>query len=153
MVAPFVSYLYFSVNRRMHRQKMWEMTERKNFHTLLLKADEIFWVKKGREILVNDTYFDIKKIEIKNGWAMVTGIFDHEEKTLAARFEREQESKNDDPAGMAKLKTWWQLAYSHSCGSSIHTSCIIQLKKYPELTASKSCGQRQKPIPPPPNMV
>lgn len=151
LAAPFISYLHFTISRAIHRHHMWEMAEQSHTETLLLPKNTLVWVKKGKEILVNGTYFDVKKITYKNDWATVTGIYDHVEKQLEQQFAQEQHSDANHLPAMAKLKPWWQLNFTHPSPYRVSSGTPQLEVQYPRHRHKKPCGQREKPACPPPN--
>ncbi len=150
LLAPYVSYLHFSVARMHHRWQMWEKAERAHEQTLVLDSASLVWEKKGREIRVNGTFFDVKKITYRNGKALVTGIYDHFEKALVQSFEQEQKNNNDDSKQANILKKGWQFLYCHC-----HTPLIFRVLE-PAIAMNacllvpKPSGLKNQPLHPPP---
>jgi hypothetical protein len=153
MMGPFLSHFHFAISRSMHRHEMWEMAESENFETLTLKKNELVWIKKHKEILINGTYFDVKKIAYKEDMVIVTGIYDNEEKALEEKFEREQESNNNDARALAKLISWWQLVCIQSLPDEPINDSYFLTVQYPIQPSPKPFGQRGRPISPPPNIA
>jgi len=135
----------------MHRHEMWEEAEKENFETLSLKKTTIVWVKKGREIWVNGSYFDVKDIRYETDSAFVTGIYDHKEQALALQFEREQQSRSNDSPAMSKVKNWWQLTYTCSMEKDVIPGYAFVEESHLTQPGQKPCGVRRKPLLPPPN--
>lgn len=150
-MTPCVSYLHFSISRCMHRHEMWEETEKENFETLTLKKATIVWVKKGTEILVNGSYFDVKDIRYEKDSAFVTGIYDYEEQALARQFELEQQSRSNDSPAMSKVKNWWQQTYTCSVDEDFSPDYAFEEDIHLPQPGQKPCGVRHKPLLPPPN--
>lgn len=74
-----------------HRQ---ERLEAEQLQTITVAAENIQWVKKGKEILVDGKLFDIKHFEKKNGKLILTGFFDKEEDDLYDQLNKIAKDKN-----------------------------------------------------------
>jgi hypothetical protein len=74
-----------------HRQ---ERLETEQLQTITVAAENIQWVKKGKEILVTGKLFDIKHFEKKNGKLILTGFFDKEEDSLYDQLNKIAKDKN-----------------------------------------------------------
>ena len=150
MLAPYVSYLHFSLTRMHHRWQMWEKAEHALEQTLVLDSASLVWEKKGKEIRVNGTFFDVKKIAYRNGKAIVTGIYDHFEKALVKSFEEEQEKQSSDNKQGNNLKKNWQIVFSQTTSSFVFQDWGIGPLIIPWQPTPKPVGQKNKPLYPPP---
>jgi len=79
---PLMAGLIFSAREWHHHKEMEEALEKSLLHKVTIKTSEIIWIKKGREILYNDQYFDIKDAEEKGEYTVFTGLYDKVEKEL-----------------------------------------------------------------------
>jgi len=68
--------------------------------TITLKADKIYWVKKGKEITVGEKMFDVKKaLSNSDGTVTFTGLFDDEETLVKQLLKKSQEENNSKSSG------------------------------------------------------
>ncbi len=87
---------------------MKEELESKMLHSITLNSNAIHWVKKGKEIVVDGRYFDVKSIVYTiNGTAIVTGLFDEEETALVQELQKNQKKNNSQ--GTKQLAQFFQL--------------------------------------------
>lgn len=71
-----------------------ERLETEQLQTISIAAENIRWVKKGKEILVDGKLFDIKHLEKKNNKMIFTGFFDNEEDGLYDQLNKTAKDKN-----------------------------------------------------------
>ncbi|MEO6539661.1 MAG: hypothetical protein ABIN74_01675 [Ferruginibacter sp.] len=69
------------------KQKVVQLQRRERFETELvqtitLSAEKIYWVKHGKEILVNGKLFDVNSFKTNGNQVTCTGFYDHEEDKL-----------------------------------------------------------------------
>lgn len=94
-VPVFYSYtLDWKRNRIRHQMK--EKMEHQLLHELTLNNKDIQWFKEGKEIVINNSLFDVKSINyLPGGKARVTGLFDKEETALNEQVRKNQQENND----------------------------------------------------------
>lgn len=51
-----------------------------------LGADQVHWIKKNKEILIDGKYFDLKSITVNKDSIIVEGIFDEDEDVLNEKY-------------------------------------------------------------------
>ena len=62
---------------------MEEKLEEDNLQTLVIAANQLVWEKEGRELIIEGTLFDVKKINpLPNGTVEVIGLFDRQETAI-----------------------------------------------------------------------
>jgi hypothetical protein len=101
----------FLIERALHRMHMYEKMEQSMLQTIRLDSASIEWKKKGRELVINNEYFDVASIRYEKGIAIISGIFDERETAMHAAFakaQEQQQSNNGDSGRMAQwlLKHW-----------------------------------------------
>jgi hypothetical protein len=63
-----------------------ERMDMETLQTLTLSPENIFWIKPGKEVLVNGKLFDVKSAVTEAGRIMLTGYFDDKEDMLTAQI-------------------------------------------------------------------
>ena len=82
--------------------------ESQMLHTLSLAKEDVHWVKKGKEIVINGRMFDIKNSRpAGNGKISFTGLFDDDETALVNKVNKNQQNENN--AGGKLLAQLFQL--------------------------------------------
>jgi hypothetical protein len=110
---------------------MLEELEHRHLHIITLQAEEVQWVKQGKEIWVQDKMFDIKSFREKNGQVTFTGLFDEEETALNKQVEKDFNQKNESGNRLlTHLFQWLQAVYP--CG--INDPVTAPVNKKQELT-------------------
>lgn len=105
-----------SVNFILEQALIEEESEEKMNSVVLQKVSiakaDIVWVKRGKEILVNDQLFDIKYAESKNDIITFTGYFDNEETEVVKKFKTYTETNNrDNPLSKMAFKFLFSPVY------------------------------------------
>ncbi len=59
-----------------------------HLETIILTTAEITWLKAGKEILLGDLPFDVKKVHRIGDKTMITGLYDHKEKALKEKLRK-----------------------------------------------------------------
>lgn len=71
--------------------------EIKMLHTITLAKNDVYWVKDGKEIIINGRMFDIKSFQpAGNGKISFTGLYDDDETTLVNKMKRNQQQENNN---------------------------------------------------------
>lgn len=68
----------------MHRR-----LEEQQLHSIVLSDDNVHWIRKDKEVLVDGKLFDVEEIESANGITTLHGLFDEEETQLKKLFNNE----------------------------------------------------------------
>jgi hypothetical protein len=134
----------------LHRVEMWEEAESKLLQTIEVDSATIQWTKKNRELIVNHEYFDVVKMDYKNGKAILTGVFDKEEKAMHEAFARNQNKENEPGKTTQKIADWLLLLWTlEDAPETNHLSGLLD-KNYPfgHLPLIFKNG-KQPPVPPP----
>ncbi len=84
---PVILTVMFQVQRAIVRHRMEEALEKKQLVTITLKTDEVRWHKKGKEIIINGEFFDIKSFTISGTTINFTGLYDKQEKQLHKKLD------------------------------------------------------------------
>ena len=82
LLAPLVGGVYLPLKQALHWYQMEEALEQCSLHTLKIPKIAVQWVKPGKEILVQGRFFDVKSIAWQSDTAIITGLFDEEEKKI-----------------------------------------------------------------------
>lgn len=93
--VPFLFILFVHIKQQAIRHEMKEKLEYQFLQTITLAANEITWVKPGKEILVGGKMFDVKSHTVDNGRHTFTGLFDDEETTLVGLLKKEIQKNNE----------------------------------------------------------
>lgn len=88
VLMPLLLSVGYLLKKLVLEKRMENKLEQGSLQKLVLKFNEFQWMKKDKEILIAGKFFDIKSYRIVNNTLEVTGIFDHEESKLHAKYTR-----------------------------------------------------------------
>ena len=109
---PLTFSIYYFVKQKMIQHEMKEKLEQSSLRTISVPENEIYWVKKGKEILVDGKMFDVKSYFIDNGFYLLKGLSDEDESVLVKQIENSTRQKNE--SGNRLLVRAFQLLQSLS---------------------------------------
>jgi hypothetical protein len=74
--------------------------------TITIAKENLHWVKKGKEIIIDGKYFDVKSYTTDGDKIMLTGFYDNPEDKLVTHIKNLVEQKNgaDSPINQAAVK-------------------------------------------------
>jgi hypothetical protein len=124
LLLPLITQAVLQLNHLYVQWEMLEALEEKELITISVDADEVQWVHKGKECIINGEMFDVKESEQKNGQLLLTGLFDKKEKEIKAAIAR---MANEQQKNSANGK-WIKLFQSTSAPPS--TPPVIQMISY-----------------------
>ncbi len=82
--------------------------EIKMLHTIALAKNEVHWLKKGKELIINGRMFDVKSFHpAVDGKIIFSGLYDDEETSLINKVRENQQ--NDNTTGTKLLAQLFQL--------------------------------------------
>lgn len=103
VAVPVFLSLKFILEENLILQEVDEKLNTETLQTVQLAKKDIVWVKAGKEILIEDEFFDIKHIEVKNDSFVLTGFFDNEETELMEGFKTYTENNNSTTTPLNKI--------------------------------------------------
>ena len=114
--APLLFIILAGIKQKEIQHHMKKQLESKMLHTITLENCDVFWVKKGKEILVNGRMFDIKSSKpIGNDKIIFTGLYDDDETALVNKMRNNQQTEKN--TGGKLLAQLFQLLRS-SCNNT-----------------------------------
>ncbi|MFZ9388942.1 MAG: hypothetical protein ACO25B_13805 [Chitinophagaceae bacterium] len=108
VLAPLFYTFILQAKQLSIQHRMKYRIERSLLHSIVLKKDELHWVKPGKEIRVGEKLFDIKTMQDSDhGMVLVTGLFDNEETFIyqAMKRSRENDTKRNNHLVIQLLQT------------------------------------------------
>lgn len=129
ILAPLSYPFIFRAKQQAIHHKMKERLEEKILHTVILAANNIHWVRPGKEILVGGRMFDIKQTKIlPDGSSQFKGLFDDEETMLTKQLlEKQREDNTKDNKQIVQL---FQLTLGLPESTPEHSSDQLSLARY-----------------------
>ncbi len=91
---PLVTVFLFQTHQKNIQHKMQGQLEKKNLITITLQDNKIKWIKKGKEVWINNKMFDIKSLHHENGVYTLTGLYDNDETLLVTQLHKNQQDEN-----------------------------------------------------------
>lgn len=120
--APLLFIIFTSIKQQEIRHNMKRQLEIKMLHTITLAKNDVYWLKEGKEILINGRMFDVKSFQpAGNGKINFTGLYDDDETALINKVKENQQ--NDTDTGGKLLAQLFQLLQSF-CNNS-HAEIFI----------------------------
>jgi hypothetical protein len=105
IMLPVFYMAVFHVQKFFVQIEMRHKLKHEQLTTLQIPSDKIQWYKKGKEIIVEGSLFDVKSITYKNGLATVKGLYDKKEKEINKQIEKtnNESQKNTLNTTLVKL--------------------------------------------------
>jgi hypothetical protein len=93
LAAPLLFILFCHFRQQEIRHSMKRQLEDKMLHTITLDKTEVYWMKDGKEILINGRMFDVKSFrQSGSGKIIFTGLYDDDETALVNKIRETQET-------------------------------------------------------------
>jgi hypothetical protein len=100
LLLPLVTPAILQLKQLYVQWEMQEALEEKELITITVDADEVQWIHKGKESIVNGEMFDVKEWEQNDSQLILTGLFDDKEKEIKATIANQtEEQKKNTAAG------------------------------------------------------
>lgn len=113
VAVPLFVSLKFIVEESLIKQAVEEKMNTFALQSITISKTDIVWIKAGKEILVDDKYFDVKNYQTENGVVTLTGYFDREETDLFSAFKNYTEKNNqDNPLSKSAFKFLFSTDYN-----------------------------------------
>ncbi len=148
-ISPFFITGYLIVKKQVLKYTYKERFENKIKETFSINLNDIVWIKKDKEILINHHIFDIKEINYLKNKIIVTGWFDEEEQEVDNHIAKKNSSKKEKTS----IPIFSYLYYNEKLPHLFTRSCIdikisYTLISYNEINKFFDCI-----IPPPKYLV
>jgi hypothetical protein len=119
-------YLFFQINRNLHRAEQFEAIEKKAFSekTLLIfeKTTPIDWQEEGREFVWQGQFYDVIEIQDNGNQILISCIADHEETEMAEAY---QQKSQENSLPNEKEKTFKKgLDFHYWCEKPFNINCL-----------------------------
>ena len=85
-LMPVVVAAWYCISQSIIYHQMETALEREHLETITLKTTNITWLKAGKEILIGNKPFDVKKIHAVADKSIITGLYDYKEKALKEKL-------------------------------------------------------------------
>ncbi len=95
--VPLLSALVFSIAQMEITSEMSRELSQKELVSISIEDQEIQWVEKDREILIQGQLFDIRSLVSSNGRTTFTGLFDKKETDLTGLLKDQQGNQPSGP--------------------------------------------------------
>lgn len=79
---PVICTIVYLVKLEINAFAMEEKLEQASLQTVTVSCNQLVWVKKNKEVLINGKLFDVKSTFIGNGNIRLTGLFDADEEKI-----------------------------------------------------------------------
>jgi len=76
---PLLASFLFNIHSLWIKHEMVERLENETLNKIVLLKDDVHWIEKGSELLIQGEMFDVKHYTIENNLFIAWGIFDQEE--------------------------------------------------------------------------
>ena len=131
---------------------MMEKLEHAELKTITLHNHSVHWYKKGKEIAVNSTLFDVHTFTVKKDSTVFTGLFDTKETALKNHVKKLMEQKNQENSSrdlvIAKLMLQLWITNDNSKDFKLLTSLSSE-RKYIITSHNLISADISIPFPPP----
>lgn len=111
-LAPVLLSVVFIAQQQYIWLNMEMALEEEELITLTLSSEEVVWNKKGKELIVNGSMFDVRSIKPDgDGGYTVTGLYDKQEQELYSRMESLLNSKKQTSDIGLAFQKWCSFLY------------------------------------------
>lgn len=138
------------------KQKIVQHQRRQRFETEMLQtirvsADKLYWVKPGKEILINDELFDVKSFTISGTDVLLTGFYDHKEDELVKHMVDLIHKKDNShrPVDQAAVQFVFYPTYNQYTVVSIQNTWRLIKRQFPVYKEATASLAYPAPTPPP----
>lgn len=146
--VPLLAIILFTFKQQHIRHKMAERMEEQLLHRIVLRDNDVRWVKKDKEIWVNGKMFDIKSMEHKNGMTVFYGLYDDEETALKESLARAW--KKDLPGQQSQLTQLFQCLQGIYFNQYDHITILSKESTGVFVSPSPKLPSRYENVPTPP---
>lgn len=138
LVLLFAIPLMFSViillQQKAVQIKSYAKFKTEKVETISVLKHNLVWVKKGKEVIIDGKYFDVKSFNIAGDKVLLTGYYDHKEDKLVNQIKKifQQKNEKENPINFSTVKSPFFPVYSNHSVITIPDICnSIQNKCYP----------------------
>jgi len=96
VTVPLLFSIKFIIKESLLHKAVEEKMKSVHLQTIHIAKKDLVWIRAGKEILVNDKFFDVKKYHTKEGMVILTGYFDEEETMIISIHKKNTEKDNQD---------------------------------------------------------
>jgi len=102
---PLTLPVFLQMQHLHHQWQMLEELETQQLTSITVKANEIQWVKEGKECMLDSELFDVKNMSVSNDLVVLNGLFDKAEKKIKKSLEdnTKNEQHNNKAQQLIKL--------------------------------------------------
>jgi hypothetical protein len=93
----------FIVKQKIIQHHMLEQLENASLQTITVNKADIAWIKKNKEVIIDEKLFDVKFYTICGDKIILTGLFDAAENKLKKEFANLIQQKKNDPAPLEQM--------------------------------------------------
>ena len=133
------------------QHEMMERLEKDHLQVVSISRENIKWKTKDKELIIGDSFFDIKYMIRKKNTIEFHGLFDHAEKKLEVQLEKSL-SGNESDKGLFKVSQFMlqlQYLFSSKDNNNWHNDAITST--YIEVDAKAYSNVNLDLDTPPPN--
>jgi hypothetical protein len=136
VAMPVVCAVGLLVKQKILHYQREKKFEKETLQTVVVPAAGIYWVKPGKEILVEGKLFDVKSYAEQNGKISLLGFFDHKEDKVVQEIvmrekqKQQNESTQHNPAKFFFFPVY--IAHEESTGEGNWRSLSHQFYHYSE---------------------
>lgn len=111
--VPLFFSMKFIVQEGLLHQAVEKKMKSVELQTITIAKKDIVWIKAGKEILLDDKFFDVKQFHIKDEMVTLTGYFDTEEDELVSSYKKQTEKNNrNNPFNNSVVKFLFSTDYT-----------------------------------------
>lgn len=85
-LMPVLVAVWYCTSKAIIYHQMETALEQELLETITLKTVDLIWLKPGKEILLANQPFDVKKAQHFGDKTIITGLYDHKEKELKEKL-------------------------------------------------------------------
>lgn len=128
MLVPLLTPVYLQLKQLHIQHEMLEKMEKAELLSIRVKADNIQWVKSGKECVIGNEMFDVKQLRQDGDFLLLTGLYDVKEKELKKIAAAHSQKQSKQSGYTIKLLSLILLPAEYV---SIQPIVLTQNKAYP----------------------
>src|SRR5690348_6509709 len=94
VAAPLLFFAGFWIKQKLVEHEMEERLETASLQTVTVKINDLQWLKKNKEVVIEGKLFDVRSYTTKGNTVTLTGLYDKDEDHLQEQLKNFMQQKN-----------------------------------------------------------
>lgn len=124
VTAPLLFFAGFWIKQKLIEHEMEERLETASLQTVTIKINELQWLKKNKEAVIEGRLFDVRSSTTNGNTITLTGLYDKDEDHLHEQLKNFMQQKNgaSSPLNSIAVRFLFPPLYNNPAGVVCHNS-------------------------------